>query len=137
MKFLPAILIITLLAMSNCSTSHRTGDNASQEVIGAEKIYANLADYISTNSNVIVRGSHPDVRLEIRGGSGSLTSDTRPFIYVNRTPIGRNYINASNAVDPNNIERVEVLSSLAQLTRYGQEGHSGVIIVHTRNNVTD
>ena len=118
-----AAFILSLLMVTACSTTNTGGAYAKPEVN-----YTSLADFLRRNSNVSVKGVDPDIRLQIRGVN-SLSSETRPFIYINKNPLGRNYVQANNSVDPNNIRKVEVISSLSQLTRYGQEGHSGIIII--------
>lgn len=123
--------IISMMILFSCSTTNKTTSNENYK---KEKVvhYSSLADYIRGNSNVRVTGVDPNIRLELRGAS-SLTSDTRPFIYINRNPIGRDYARANNLINPNDIERIEVITNLADLTRYGQEGHSGIIKIHTKN----
>jgi len=124
-----AAFILSLLMVTACSTTKTSGSYTK-----AEANYTSLADFLRRNSNVSVKGVDPDIRLQIRGVN-SLSSETRPFIYINKNPLGRNYVQANNSVDPNNIKKVEVISSLAKLTRYGQEGHSGIIIVHTKSEM--
>lgn len=127
------ILQLSLVFFCSCSTSNNIGSSDANAQISN---YTSLADFLRHNSNVSVKGSEQDIRLQIRGVN-SINSDTRPFIYVNRNPIGRDYTKANNAVNPNDIDRVEVISSLAQLTVYGQEGHSGIIKIHTKSNPSD
>lgn len=124
-------LFFSALVLCGCNSTK----NASQSTTTTDtKDYTSLADYLRRNSNVSVQGVHPDIRLQIRG-VGSMTADTRPFIYVDKTPMGRDYSRANNYVNPNNIKRIVILSSLADLTTYGQEGHSGVIRIYTRSGV--
>ncbi len=122
-------LFALMLSVSSCTTTNNA--NSDSKVVSS-KNYTSLADFLRHNSNVKVTGVDPDIRLQIRGLS-SLTSDTRPFIYIDKNPSGRDYSRANNSVDPNNIKKVEVIASLSDLTRYGQEGHSGVIKVHTKS----
>jgi len=129
MNKIASILVVSVLILSACSTSNnslKSNENTSSVS------YTSLADFLRQKSSVSVKGVDPDIRLQIRGVN-SLTSDTRPFIYIDRNPIGREYSRANNSVSPDNIKRVEVKSSLAELTRYGQEGHSGIIIIHTKS----
>jgi len=121
---------LLLFSCSTATTATKSNDKVSVET--SSQHYVSLADYLRRNSNVSVKGTGQDIRLQIRG-MNSLTSDTRPYIYINRNPIGREYVKADNAVDPNNIKRIEVISSLAELTIYGQEGHSGIIKIHTKS----
>ena len=131
MKNIPSILLFGfLLVLTSCSSTKKSSPSKADT---PEKIYTTLADFLRKNSNVQIHGIDPNIRLQIRG-LGSLTSDTRPFIYLDRNPIGRDYTRANNAVNPNNIKKVEVISSLAKLARYGGEGHSGIIIIHTKSN---
>lgn len=124
--------LLSFLFLCACSTTN----NIDSTIADNQSIdYTSLADFLRHNSNVSVKGSEQDIRLQIRG-INSITADTRPFIYVDRNPVGRDYVKANNAVNPNNIKRVEVISSLADLTVYGQEGHSGIIKVHTKSNTS-
>lgn len=121
------------LFLASCSNKSTIINNAENRSID-NKSYATLADYLRRNTNLQLSGVDPDIRIMVRG-INSLSSDTRPFIYVDKTPIGRDYIQANSYVNPNDIARVKVISSLSQLTRYGSEGHSGVIIIYTKNGV--
>ncbi len=121
-------VLLSFLMLCSCSSNKEVANATSDESAS----YTSLADYLRRNSSVRVTGVDPDIRLQVRGVN-SVSSDTRPFIYINRNPVGRDYTRANNAVNPLNIARVEVLSSLAELTRYGQEGHSGIIKIHTKS----
>lgn len=131
MRTIPILLLqISFLFFCSCSTTNDIGSSVgnSQNVN-----YASLADYLRQNSSVSVKGSEQNIRLQIRG-LNSINADTRPFIYIDRNPVGRDYTKANNSVNPDQIDRVEVISSLAKLTVYGQEGHSGIIKIHTKTN---
>ena len=123
------VLVLSFLVLCSCSST-KSGGQPIQDAETMESNYATLADYLRNNTNVAVNGVEPNIRLQIRGMS-SLTSDTRPFFYIDNNPVGRDYARVSNAVNPGNIKRVEVLTNLSQLTRYGQEGHSGIIKIYT------
>jgi len=129
-NIITVFLFASFLFLCSCST---TNNNKLSTTDKSTVNYTSLADFLRHNSNVSVKGTDTDVRLQIRGVN-SLSSDTRPYIYVNNNPIGRDYTTANNAVNPNNIKRVEVLASLAELTLYGQEGHSGIIKIHTKSS---
>ena len=135
-------LILSLFLITSCSTtknnslsSETSSQSTISEVNKSSRVYTSLADYLRTKSNIMVQGNGDNVRLQIRGVS-SLTSDTRPFIYVNKNPMGRDYSRVNNFINPNDITRVKVLSSLADLTRYGQEGHSGIVIIYTKSDTS-
>jgi len=143
MKKFALTLLVSTLVLGGCSNIGKTpitktkSDKTQPGAVQQDNMtdsYTSLADFLRRNSSVSVTGVDPDIRLQIRGVN-SLSADTRPFIYVNRNPMGRDYTRANNYVNPNNIKKVEVLSSLAQLVRYGQEGHSGVIIIHTKTAI--
>jgi len=133
-KNISTYLVISILFLSGCSS--KVGNNVSSSTKEINANYTSLADFLRRNSSVSVTGVEPNIRLQIRGVN-SLTSDTRPFIYLDKNPLGRDYNRANNAINANNIKKVQVLSSLAQLTRYGQEGHSGIIIIHSVSNPSD
>lgn len=132
------ILFFSLLILASCSTTKDKQFNNSSKprastVDKSSRTYTSVADYLRANTNIVIQGNGNNVKLSIRG-TNSLTSDTRPFFYVNKTPIGRDYVRVNTFVNPNDITRVKVLSSLADLTRYGQEGHSGIVILYTKSD---
>lgn len=96
------------------------------------RVYTSLADYLNTKSNVIVKGLGDNITLQVRG-INSINGDTRPFIYVDDIGFGRSYANVNKTLDPNNIKSVRVLSSLSELSLYGENGNSGIILIYTKN----
>ena len=130
-KLLVLISIIGLFVVCSCAASQQGSEESTIEQ--AELSYTSLSDYLRHKTNITVSGVEPDIRLQIRG-MGSVTSDTRPFIYVDKNPIGRDYIRANNYVNANNIKRVEVISSLADLAVYGHNGHAGIIKIYTKSS---
>ncbi len=141
-NILTTTVLLSFFLITSCSTTkNKSSSNVTSrqstisEVDKSGRVYTSLADYLRTKSNIIVQGTGENVRLQIRGVS-SLTSDTRPFIYVNKNPMGRDYSRVNNFINPNDITRVKVLSSLADLTRYGQEGHSGIVIIYTKSDTS-
>jgi len=126
-----SILAVTLFS---CYGTKNSAENGSP-VTPAEKVnYVSLSDYLRQNTNVSIKGEGPTTRLQIRG-INSIKGDTRPFIYINKMPMGRDYNRANNNINPNNITRVEVISSLSRLAIYGEDGNSGVIKIHTKDNM--
>jgi len=134
MKNFKIILCLTLLIglISCSSTKNKSGDTPVEAV--KKTNYISLADYLRQNTNVDIKGEGPTTRLQIRG-INSIMGDTRPFIYINKMPIGRDYNRANNNINPNNITRVEVISSLSQLAIYGEDGNSGIIKIHTKDDM--
>lgn len=79
-------------------------------------------------------------RIRIRGSS-SLSQLNEPIIYVDGIRVNRQAIDANNDqgnpsrlddIDPNSIERVEVLKGAAAATLYGTEASNGVIQIFTK-----
>ena len=125
-------LLVMTLTFSNCGTTNTIGEAKGPSTIN----YNSLADYLNAKGGVQVTGyDESSIRLQIRGIS-SLKGDTRPFIYIDGVPIGRSYKQANQAVHPNNIRNIRVLSSLSDLAIYGEDGHSGVILIKTRTGKT-
>jgi TonB-linked SusC/RagA family outer membrane protein len=90
---------------------------------------------INASSGIAGAGS----RIRIRG-SNSLSMTNEPVVYVDGVRIdagsgqGYNAVNPSRLddLDPNAIERVEILKGAAAATLYGSEASSGVIQIFTK-----
>lgn len=81
-------------------------------------------------------------RLRLRG-TVSLSQRNEPLIYVdgirmNNSFNGNSNISTSrlNDIDPNNIERIEVIKGAAAATLFGTEASSGVIQIFTKRGMT-
>jgi TonB-linked SusC/RagA family outer membrane protein len=77
------------------------------------------------------------VRIQVRGTS-SVSSGTEPLYVVDGIPIfqdigGIGSINPLAAINPNDIESIEVLKDAAAAAIYGSRGSNGVILVTTKN----
>jgi TonB-linked SusC/RagA family outer membrane protein len=79
-------------------------------------------------------------RIRIRGSS-SLSQLNEPIVYVDGIRVNRAAVDANNDqgnpsrlddIDPNSIERVEILKGAAAATLYGTEASNGVIQIFTK-----
>ncbi len=135
MKTLLSLSFFFLLSISliNCGTSAATADASVGNTKKNTDNYANLADYLRSKGSVSITGyDEASIRLQIRG-INSVMGDTRPYIYIDGMPIGRDYKQANQALNPNNIKSVRVLSSLSELAIYGENGNSGIILIKTKS----
>jgi len=101
------------------------------EVLSAREPSVN----INASSGIAGAGS----RIRIRG-SNSLSMTNEPVVYVDGVRMdagsgqGYNAVNPSRLddIDPNSIERVEILKGAAAATLYGSEASGGVIQIFTK-----
>jgi len=128
------ILFFTVVLMLGLLSCSGTKNVNAPEHQNSNVTYLNLADYLRQNTSVLISGEGQSIRLQIRG-INSAQGDTRPFIYLDRMPLGRDYVRANSAINPNNIKRVEVISSLSRLAIYGEDGNSGVIKIHSKKDM--
>ncbi len=91
---------------------------------------------ISRNDGAVGAGGTIRIR-----GINSLTQGNRPLIYVDGVRIFSDYVNNDavktatsplNDIDPNTIERMEVIKGAAATTLYGTEASNGVIQIFTK-----
>ncbi len=127
------ILSFTLgMVYSSCASS--AGEATAQEnsnkrkFIGEGQANRNLAEFLRKNTSITVEGTHPNVRLMIRGIT-TIKGDSRPFFIIDGVRMGRSYAQANNAVNLLNIKRINVLRGLSELAVYGEDGVNGVIII--------
>lgn len=126
------LVFLSFLFLCSCSTAN---NNALSKAAPENINYASIADYLRQNSNVSISGQGQRIQLQIRG-INSIKGDSRPFIYVDKQPMGREYNRVNSFINANDIKKVEVISSLSQLTIYGEDGNAGVIKIHMKNNIS-
>ena len=68
-----------------------------------------------------------DVSIRIRGVA-SITSGTEPLVVVDGVPMAVNL----NAINPNDIESIDVLKDASSAAIYGSRGSAGVVLVTTK-----
>src|SRR2546427_12480396 len=71
--------------------------------------------------------------LHLRGTT-TLLGDEEPLFVVNGIPLGPNAAGNLSAVDPHDIETVQVLRDAASTAAYGIRGANGVIVIRTKQN---
>ena len=118
-----------LLFLSSCGST-KDGAKVKDKT---PKVYLNLADYLRTKGGVIVSGTGDNIIVQIRG-INSIQGDTRPFFYIDGVAIGRSYADANNALNPNRIKNVRILSSLSELAIYGENGNNGIIKITSKKD---
>jgi TonB-dependent SusC/RagA subfamily outer membrane receptor len=89
-------------------------------------------------------GQNDDISQAIFRGVNSILMNQYPLIVIDGFPMQRNSSAAgtktnklTNFIDPINIADITVLRGLAATNRYGTEGSNGVILITTKNAVSD
>lgn len=137
-NLLVAIVYLFFFALlsNSCSSSQgavaNNGSSKSTKLVGEGQSNTNLAEFLRKNTSLNIKGSHPNVAIDIRGLT-SIEGDTRPFFVIDGIRMGRSYVQANNAVNLTNIKSVRILKSLSQLAVYGNDGVNGVIIIDHAN----
>jgi TonB-dependent SusC/RagA subfamily outer membrane receptor len=71
--------------------------------------------------------------LHLRGTT-TLLGDEEPLFVVNGIPLGPNAAGNLSAIDPHDIETVQVLRDAASTAAFGMRGANGVILIRTKQN---
>jgi len=87
--------------------------------------YQTLADLLRNQPGIKVQGYGANVTVIIRGET-SIEDNNEPLFVLDGNPIGNTYALASQNLDPNEIDRIRVLSA-ARAGLYGSRGGNGVI----------
>lgn len=113
--------------LSACNTTQNTISDNGQEESPYEgkrvRVIQNpltLEDFLVRAPGVVVRGNQVSIR-----GAGP------PLFIIDNVPIGNSYLSAVQAVNPLDIESVEVISG-PESNIYGRRGVNGVIIIRTK-----
>lgn len=93
--------------------------------------YTSLADILRQQPGVVVSGAGQNASVSIRGAN-SIQLDTRPLYVYDGVELGRDYVEANNAIDRATIKSVRVLRSLDETNFYGERGRNGVIIIKSK-----
>ncbi len=78
------------------------------------------------------------INVQIRG-TGSISAGGQPLYVVDGFPISHSYSQQTNplaALDPNDIESIEVLKDASASAIYGSRGANGVVIITTKTGKT-
>ncbi len=126
-----ALQCVLLVGFISCSSTQNTANTSKSHARDYAR-YTNLADVLRTQPGVVVKGYGGNVNVTIRG-INSINLDTRPLYIVDNVPFGRDYSRVNDAVNPVNIKGINVLKSLAETNRYGEEGRNGVIMIRLKS----
>ncbi len=126
-KFLTFTLFLSFAMFSSCVTpgeaaAHNDGSVLKPTQIGAE----DLTYYIKQLPGVLVRGSGPAATITVRG-TASVLMDPSPLFVLDGTPMGTDYGQIYDSVNPDQIKRIEVLKDASETSLYGMRGAMGVI----------
>lgn len=89
-----------------------------------------LGDMLRKLPGVQVSGRGTYLKVKV-SGSESFMANTDPLYVVNGTPIGTNYAQVANTLNPNDISSISVLKG-ADAAIYGTRGANGVILIRTK-----
>lgn len=140
MKTIPRAALIACLPFIACS-HHSSGGahpDTSRVVLTADDIARAPAQSLEQLLLAHVPGLYvtraPDGHavLHMRGPT-TLMGEQEPLFVVNGIPLGPNPLGNLNAINPRDIETVEVLRDAAGTAEYGSRGANGVIIIRTKS----
>lgn len=132
MKLNLIILMVVAGLVTSCASSTSSTTQNRTDPTEMSTTYRELADYLRRVPGLSVTKRGESYSVLVRGMS-SISYSNEPLYVVDRTQIG-SYEQAAAIVDPNDIERVEVLKDVASTSSYGFRGSNGVIIIHTKKN---
>ncbi|MDO1451382.1 TonB-dependent receptor [Rhodocytophaga aerolata] len=104
-----------------------TKDIAGVAVTGLDQTLQGRIAGVQVTQNSGEPGGNVSVRIR---GLGSINGSNEPLYIVDGVPYG-----SLNAINPNDIERIDVLKDAASAAIYGSRGSNGVVIVTTKRGV--
>lgn len=124
--------MLFFVAMS-CGSSGKSvvsEDNKSDYVVNPEATIS-LVDHLRKFPGVFVDGSGESARVFIRGVN-TISLDTEPLFVIDGQKITGGLAVASRSVTVESIQRIRVLKTAAETSRYGLLGANGVIEITTK-----
>lgn len=122
------LTLALMVLLSACGTTYDTAsDNNEQDPYDGKRVVEiqnplTLADFLMRAPGVLVQNGE----VSIRGGGP-------PLFILDGVPMGNGYASAASAINPLDIESVEVVSG-PETAFYGRRGMNGVIIIKTKTS---
>ncbi|MDH3244379.1 MAG: Plug domain-containing protein [Saprospiraceae bacterium] len=121
---LDRISFMVLLAMLTAACSSTKNTTAPQA--GASRAPLDLTDMLRSLGGIQVYGDGASAEITIRGHE-SLQGSNEPLFLLNGTPIVGGYSSIYPTVDPENIERIDVIRGGPKSALFGSRGANGII----------
>ncbi|NJO87134.1 MAG: TonB-dependent receptor plug domain-containing protein [Lewinella sp.] len=109
----------------------RKAKNPNEVTVTSAESGIDLTSYLRRIPGLQVQGNGENASLRVRFNA-SFETENRPLIVLNGIPLGYNYSSLYTVIDPNDIDKVSVLKTPDETSRYGIQGSSGVVEVTTR-----
>jgi len=118
--------------LTGAVSSVTSKDIASLPLTGFDQALQGRASGVQVTQNSGTPGGSVSIRIR---GVGSLTSSTEPLYVVDGVPMVQ--ANGTlNSINPNDIERIDVLKDAASASIYGSRATNGVVLVTTKRGKT-
>jgi len=137
--FLPLLLVLTACSHRKAGSSPTADSRPPDTVLTADDIRRSPGQSLEqlllarVPGLTIERAADGHFKLVIRGRTTILGDDEALFV-VDGIPLGPNPAGNLAAIDPHDIETVQVLRDAAATAVYGIRGANGVIIIRTKLN---
>lgn len=118
-----------LVSLLGCSTTSTTNKNEIKEM-NPENNWT-LKDHLRRAAGVRVTGTGPNSRVIIRGESSTVNPTNQPLFIIDGQKAGHSFGQVNDMLYEGEIKYIEVLPP-SRSSRYGMEGHYGVILIHTQ-----
>ncbi|MDH3648497.1 MAG: TonB-dependent receptor plug domain-containing protein [Saprospiraceae bacterium] len=116
-------LIFVLLCLFACSTTKGTKSTVARDVSRAP---VDLTDQLRSLGGIQVTGDGATAEISIRGHE-TLTGSNEPLFLLNGSPIVGGYASVYSTVDPESIERIDVIRGGPKAALFGSRGANGII----------
>lgn len=134
---LPVVVLLAACSSRRSETEAAQPARPSRVVLTAEDIERSpgmsLEQLIAARVPGVTLARAPDghVALQIRGTT-SFQGDREPLVVLDGIPLDSHPGGNLNAINPYDVESIEVLRDAADTARYGLRGANGVIVIKTK-----
>jgi TonB-dependent SusC/RagA subfamily outer membrane receptor len=133
-------LVVLLLAASGCwsgrtpATSAPRGAHTTVDVTAADGQSSRIEAVLARRVPGLSIDRRPDgtFAIRMRGAGAGAASGGEPLVLLDGIPMAGPAGNALADIDPQEVDRVEVIRDAASLSLYGVRGAYGVIAITTR-----
>jgi TonB-dependent starch-binding outer membrane protein SusC len=136
---LPLVIVLTACAHGRTGMTRSQSSQPAETVLTAEDIQRSpgqsLEQLLLTRVPGLSRTQAADGHTVLHfRGTTTLLGDDEPLVVVNGIALGPSAGGNLSAIDPHDIETVQVLRDAAATAAYGLRGANGVIVIRTKEN---
>jgi len=146
-RLITFILIVLMASFTSCYSSKQVNSSKGSKVtltdkktreLGKEKYKkgepseSNMISLLRRTPGLQISGSDQQAVAKVIGMPFTMNSDPSPLFVVDGMRVGTKVRDVADIVNPKDVARITVLKDPSDLSMYGVQGASGVVVIKTK-----